>query len=326
MTTLIVCMLAFWMGYSVNQGGTCAVATAYEILHHRRPRLFIGLLAASATAGLFAVPLAWFATGSAMLAGTVDVSGPLLVGAVVFGIGATINDACLLGSLGRLGEGELRLVVLPAGLAAGFFVADSSGIGGTPQINESILSAPSTAGYVALAAFAAILVSALALVSRGGLVRQPGRWPLGVSMWVLGATGGTLYATAPSWTYADLVHRSLPLAMSLNNDVAALTVTATIAGAVAAAHHRRRWRPRRMAPSDVAKTLSGGFLMGLGAAVIPGGNDGLILAALPALSIGGAVAYVLMLATIMSALAVTRVWRGRLKHADQPDVDEAKMG
>lgn len=301
------------MGYSVNQGGTCAVATAYEILHHRRPRLFIGLLAASATAGLVAVPLVWFASGPAMLAGTVDVSGTLLIGAVVFGIGATINDACLLGSLGRLGEGELRLVVLPVGLAAGFFVADSSGIGGSVQIDESILSVPSTAGFVALAGFAVTLVLALALISRGQIVGQRGQWPLAVSMMVLGATGGALYATAPYWTYADLVHRSLPLAMSLNNDVATLTVTATIAGAVAAGHRRRRWRPQRMTISDVLKTISGGFLMGLGAAVIPGGNDGLILAALPALSVGGAVAYVLMLTTIMAALTVKQAWRGRLE-------------
>lgn len=316
MTALIVCMLAFWMGYSVNQGGTCAVATAYEILHHRRPRLFIGLVAASATAGLLAVPLVWFAAGSAMLAGTVDVSGTLLVGAVVFGIGATVNDACLLGSLGRLGEGELRLVFLPVGLAAGFFVADSTGIGATVQLHNSILSAPSTTGYVALAIFAATLLFALALVSRSRIVRQPGQWPLGVSMLVLGATGGALYATAPAWTYADLVHRSLPLAMSLNNDVAALTVMASIAGAVAAAHRRRRWRLRKVAISDAAKTISGGFLMGLGAARIPGGNDGLILAALPALSVGGAVAYIVMLATIMVALAVTRVLRSR-RHRPQ---------
>ena len=143
---LIVCMLAFWLGYSVNQGGTCAVATAYEIINHRRPRLFISLAAVSAAAGLVAVPLVWFAVGSAMLAGTVDVSGTVLVGAVVFGIGATINDACLLGSLGRLGEGKLRLVVLPAGLAAGFFAADSTGIDRTRYVHDSILSAPSTTG------------------------------------------------------------------------------------------------------------------------------------------------------------------------------------
>ncbi len=303
---LIVCMLAFWMGYSVNQGGTCAVATAYEIIDHHRPRLFISLLAASAAAGLVAVPLVWFAVGSAMLAGTIDVSGTVLLGAVVFGIGATINDACLLGSLGRLGEGELRLVVLPAGLAAGFFAADSTGIDRTWYVHDSILSAPSTTGYVALAVFAATLGLALALVSRDRIGRQPGQWSLGFSVLVVGATGGSLYAFAPAWTYADLVHRSLPLAMSLQNDVAAWTVTATIAGAVAAAHRRKRWRPRRVTVSDVAKTTIGGFLMGFGAVVIPGGNDGLILASMPALSIGGAVAYVVMLATIMTALAVKR--------------------
>lgn len=317
MTTLFVCILAFWMGYSVNQGGTCIVATAYELLHHRRPRLFIGLLAASATAGLVAVPLVWFGVGSAMLAGTIHVSGTLLVGAVVFGIGATINDACLLGSLGRLGEGEVRLVFLPAGLAVGFFMADSASIGGTPHLHDSILSAPSITGYVSLAAFAVTLVLALALVSRHRIDRQPGQWPLGFSVMVLGATGGTLYATAPAWTYADLVHRSLPLAMSLENDVAVLTVTATIAGAVAAAYRRKRWRPRKVTISDFGKTITGGFLMGLGAAVIPGGNDGLILAALPALSVGGAVAYVVMLATVITALALTRWLHRHVKVSDQ---------
>jgi uncharacterized protein len=302
-TTLIVCVLAFWMGYSVNQGGTCTVATAHEILLRRRPRLFVGLLAASATAGLVGVPLVWFDAGSAMLAGTVGVSGTLLVGAVVFGIGATINDACLLGALGRLGEGEVRLIVLQVGLAAGFFVADGIGLDEIRHVQGSILSAPSMTGYSALAAFAGTLAIALAFVLRTGVVRQPGQWPLGLSMIVLGATGGALYVTAPSWSYPDLV--------------AALTVTATIVGAVAAAHRRKRWRTQRVSIGDAAKTIAGGFLMGLGAAVIPGGNDGLILAALPALSVGGLVAYLVMLATIMAALAVKHWFQGRLQTADR---------
>lgn len=292
------------MGYSVNQGGTCAVATAHEIFHHRRPRRFIGLLAASATAGLVGVPLVWLSSGAAMLAGTVGVSGILLVGAVVFGFGAAINDACLLGSLGRLGEGELRLAFLPLGLAAGFTVADGLKLAEIRRIHDSILSVPSVAAGVALAAFAGTLGTALALVARTRIVRQPGQWPLGLSMIVLGATGGALYVSAPSWTYSDLVRRSLPLAMRVDSHVVALTVTATIVGAVAAAHRRKRWRPRRVAIADAAKTIVGGFLMGFGATLIPGGNDGLILAALPALSVGGAVAYLAMLATIMVARAI----------------------
>ena len=307
MTTLIVCVLAFWMGYSVNQGSTCAVATAHEILHHLRFRLFIGLLAASAAAGLTAVPLVWSDIGSARLAATVGVSRTLLIGAALFGIGAVINGACLLGSLGRLGEGELRLALLPAGLAAGLLLVDATGLSEGRQLRNSVLVAPSTIGYAAVAAFAVALAATLALVAGTRPARrQSGRWPLGVSMLVLGVTGGALYATAPAWTYADLVHRSLPLATSLDGGVAVMTVAATIAGAVAAAHRRKRWRPRSGTLSDAARTLAGSVLMGTGAALIPGGNDGLILAAIPALSPGGALAYLVMLATIMAALAIGR--------------------
>jgi hypothetical protein len=52
----------------------------------------------------------------------------------------------------------------------------------------------------------------------------------------------------------------------------------------------------------------------VGAALIPGGNDGLILAAIPALSSGGAFAYLLMLATIMTILAVMRQLKRRRGH------------
>ena len=46
--------------------------------------------------------------------------------------------------------------------------------------------------------------------------------------------------------------------------------------------------------------------MGAGTALIPGGNDSLILAAIPALSPSGIVAYVVMFVVITLALAMTR--------------------
>ena len=48
--------------------------------------------------------------------------------------------------------------------------------------------------------------------------------------------------------------------------------------------------------------------MGIGIALIPGGNDGLILAAVPTLSPGGIVAYLLMTTTIVFGFAA----RGKL--------------
>jgi hypothetical protein len=128
-------------------------------------------------------------------------------------------------------------------------------------------------------------------------------------MLVLGLTGGAIYATAPGWTYADLVQRSLPLTMAVAEGTAALTVAATVAGAITAAHRQRTWRLQRGTAADVGRTLVGGVLMGLGVGTIPGGNDGLVLAAVPSLSPGGLAAHVTMMLTIMAGLAARLRWQ-----------------
>ena len=55
--------------------------------------------------------------------------------------------------------------------------------------------------------------------------------------------------------------------------------------------------------------LWGGILMGLGAALVPGGNDVLLLNAIPGLSAHALPAYLAMLAGIAIALMVVK-WRG----------------
>jgi len=300
---LVACLLAFWMGYSANQGSTCLVAAAHELKLRRPPRLIVGLLAASAAAGLVAVPLAWSGAAGGALAESADISATLLVGAVAFGIGALINDACLLGSLSRLGDGEIRLIAMPFGLAAGFLLIDQIMVDRSP-LWPSVLMAPSKLGSTALAGFLIVMVLSLTYISRRTASRSGGRWPLGVSMLVLGITGGALYTIAPVWNYADLVQRSLPLTMAAPGETAILTVTASIAGAVAAALRQGKWRLQRPTLADIAKSFVGGALMGVGVALIPGGNNGLILAVIPALSPGGIAAYLLMTATIIIGLSV----------------------
>ncbi|NDV88953.1 YeeE/YedE family protein [Aurantimonas aggregata] len=308
-TMAIVCTLAFLMGYSINQGGTCAVAAVHEVLHRRRCGRLVGLMAASAAAGLVAAPLAWSGFADANLAATVGIGVTVISGAVVFAIGAIINDACLLGSLGRLGNGEIRFAALPVGLAGGFLAVAAVGFEQHP-VGVSILAAPGVVAGLALLGFALILVLALWFLS-GRRQSKPssGQWSPGTAMIVLGLSGGAIYAMAPGWTYADFVQRSLPLPMAVADETAALTVTATVAGAIAAACRRRTWRLRRGTLADIGKTLLGGGLMGFGVGTIPGGNDGLVLAAVPSLSPGGVAAHVTMMLSIMAVLAARLHWQ-----------------
>jgi len=290
------------MGYSANQGSTCLVAAAHELHLRRRPRLFVGLLLASAAAGLVAVPLAWSRVAGGALAESTGISATLLVGAIAFGIGALINDACLLGSLSRLGDGEIRLIAMPFGLAAGLLLIDQIMVDRSP-LWPSVLMPPSKLGCTALAGFLIVAVLSLIYISRRTVSRSNRRWPLGVSMLVLGIAGGALYVIAPLWNYVDLVRRSVALTMAPTGEAVILTVAASIAGAVTAALRQGKWRLQRPTLSDIAKSFAGGALMGVGVALIPGGNNGLVLAAIPAFSPGGAAAYLLMTATIVLGLS-----------------------
>ena len=193
------------------------MVAAHELHRRRPPRMFVGFLAASAAAGLVAVPMVWTGTLGATLAPSTSINFLLLIGAIAFGIGALINDTCLLGSLARLGDGEMRLLALPLGMAIGILGADH-GRFGYDATWPSLISRPSVTGLVTLLAFLVVLVLALVFVSMKSVLRTKPDWSFGVSMTALGITGGLLYVLSPAWTFADLVQRGLPLRMSPAGD------------------------------------------------------------------------------------------------------------
>ncbi len=62
-------------------------------------------------------------------------------------------------------------------------------------------------------------------------------------------------------------------------------------------------------PPQLAMRTTGGALMGLGARLLPGGNDALILVGLPFLLLHAWVGFVAMVMTIAASLAVARLMR-----------------
>ena len=304
---LLLCVLAFGFGYAANQGGTCLVVAAHELHRRQPPKMFVGFLAASAAAGLVAVPIVWTGTLGATLAPSTSINFLLLIGAIAFGLGALINDTCLLGSLARLGDGEMRLLALPLGLTIGILAADH-GRFGYDSTWPSLISKPSATGLVTLLAFLVVLVLALVFVSTKSVLRTKPGWSFGASMIGLGITGGLLYALSPAWTVADVIQRALPLRMSPAGEVALTAVISSIAGALTASFRQGNLRLQLPTANGILRSVVGGTLMGIGIALIPGGNDGLILAAVPTLSPGGIVAYLLMTTTIVFGFAA----RGKL--------------
>lgn len=83
---------------------------------------------------------------------------------------------------------------------------------------------------------------------------------------------------------------------------------ALLAGAIVGAASAGIYRFRSPSIGNVARHFGGGALMGAGAALIPGGNDSLVLIGLPLLQPSAAAAYIAMVGAIAVGLAVRGTW------------------
>ncbi|HXY22447.1 MAG TPA: YeeE/YedE thiosulfate transporter family protein, partial [Burkholderiaceae bacterium] len=100
----------------------------------------------------------------------------------------------------------------------------------------------------------------------------------------------------------------------------ALLVIALLIGMLVSAVQRQSFALRLPRPREFFLCLAGGLLMGLGAALLPGGNDTLLLTALPSLSIFALANYIALLAGIASALLLLRRTRpNEPQHVKNPN-------
>ena len=313
--SMIAVALGFLIGLAVGQASTCAVSAAKEIVYHGRARLLTGFLVAGGIAGLLCLPLAWTIGMRAGLPPETAVGGALLTGALLLAAGALINDACLFGTLARLAQGEVRFLAVPIGLAIGYaamLAAQAPAVAVTPNL----FAQPAAPAVALVLASAALALLGWILLRRGGDTGSRGRWRLRTSMIVLGGAGALLFVLTPGWTYSEAVRQvvselgsTMPQAQTL---AAILTGLATLAGALTAGLMSGQFRYERPAPGLLFRSVAGGLLMAVGAAQVPGGNDHLLLWAVPGGSVSGLVAYLVMSGAILLALfAQRRLTRAR---------------
>lgn len=298
----LAAIAAFVVGYALNQGSTCAVLAARQVLEERQPTLLLGFAVAAATAGLVWLPLAW--TGITEL--TPDrATGPgLIAGAALLGAGAVLNRACLLGSISRIGDGRFSYLGLPVGLFFGFIVSDMAGAEPSP-VRPNMLGHVSEVSALVLVGFGVLLWLGWAIMRVLGDRKEAHRWSARSAMVVLGVAGATLFAAAPGWTLADAVRLAVPQGpmapMAAGAPGLGMFILLCL-GAVVSGLRRRSFVPRRPHPAALLRSISGGAVMAVGASLVPGGNDTLLLAALPGATIGGAAAYGTMTLVVFALL------------------------
>lgn len=282
---LIAVISAGLMGYAVQRGATCTVAAIGEYVEHGKVNRLRALLETALWVGGGLLIARWLGVLPALPNGY-PLSGWTIVGGIMLGLGATLNGACLFGAIARIGNGEWAQLAAPLFFYLGL-------VSFVPlfrmPIAHSIPPTPIAAMSPALAAAAVVMIGYLAWrlwdifghrhVSQPRLHRV---WRPHEATLLIGVTFVILLVTFGFWTYTDLL-ADLSLHRMRNVVSRIILFIALFAGATLGGLTAGRFKLRSFEPIALARSASGGLLMGWGGALTPGGNDWLILVGMPLL-------------------------------------------
>lgn len=315
-------LCALLIGFTAHRASLCNVRAVAEVMTSGSTHMLSSLLQA----------MLWMATLTGVLVYAFGVTpqpamvrlplGWAIVGGLLFGVGAALNGGCSLSTLHRMVDGDAGMLATLAGFGAGvtgwLLVPWGSVLLGLEPVHSPWLRWPQLAPWLlALLLLWALLrlrsaarwMRALRKHRLRDVVLAPA-YHLAAAAALMGLAGGLLYASVGAWSYTSHVRTTLAAGL-VQAPPASLwhstLVVALLAGMLVSALQRRSlaWQRPRRALTWVRHGL-GGLLMGVGAAIVPGGNDTLLLSGLPSASASAGFAYVAMLASISSTLWVLR--------------------
>jgi toxin CptA len=247
------------------------------------------------------------------------VSARTVLGGALLGLGAYVNRACVFGAIARLGSGEWSYIATPVGFYAGCVALAGVDLA-SPARLASAPPALAASPWLAAALVALPLVIRAVLALRRRAASDVSRrrvtslWSPHTATLVIGITFLVLFLLVGAWSYTDAL-AELAHGMAGSAVARTLLFAGLLGGAVLGGWTAGRLRRVRLDAGRVLLCFAGGALMAWGTLLIPGGNDGLILLAMPLLWPYAWLAFAVMCVTIGAALTIERAIRARLSRS-----------
>ncbi|MEP2942936.1 MAG: YeeE/YedE thiosulfate transporter family protein [Hyphomicrobiales bacterium] len=296
-----IVLLAFALGFSLARASTCTVAATNRFVMNGKADWFFGLVVAVSWSGMTLLFLTVFLPDFGAMPQDFVIGWQLVLGAGVIGLGALLNKACFIGSVAKIGIGDFSYILTFVGLAASLPVSQ------IPALSEFVHTTPiENANRHSGALFWIMLTIFIVIcaISVWRLIKHKSQVKLALS--VMGITAAMIYAAQPGWSYQHMLEEMVLHKRFSSGYIIEMTVAALFLGAIISSELKNRFNPHFSSWKPSMMNFAGGFLMGLGAKAVPGGNDTLLLWDIPGFALHGLVAYGIMIAVVAMMIATMK--------------------
>ena len=319
--------LAGILGFAAHRANICTVKAVEEILTTRRAYMLLSFGKTVLWVILVTLVLSW--TVSPALVVNWKVSYFSLFGGLLFGVGAALNEGCAFALLAKLATGKLTQVFALAGLvagAAGFLLfAPDVAMPVAELPGDNFFQQKTWSGAIT----AALLIWAVWEVTQMWRTRTGStsllkkvfsqHYSLAMASILIGVSNGVLYTIVGTWAYTGVLNNGVRQFLGGFGPIGPVywVLFASLFLGMAFSAWQSRSIVLEWAPAlRCMRQFLAGLLMGLGIAMVPGGNDVLILNGIPSLSTHALPAYLAMIVGIAATLVIIRRFGGTIETVD----------
>lgn len=306
MPQYLIIPLAFLLGFSLGRIATCTVAATDRWINQGKLDWLGGLTVVLSWSGLVLFFLLLY-SGRAHIPVDIEIRSSLFVGAIFMGLGALINRGCFLGTIGYIGTGQFSYLLSFVGLGLAMWLAGDNMLDLFDPVipKKRTLIPDDPIKQVVVVGFVIIcLISLWLLVMKRNFTM--------LALLTVGVSAALMFGTRPEWAYAAVLNSLITGQGFSVGMTVEITVITLFIGAIVSSWLKDRFKPTFGTWKLAGSNLIGGFLMGIGASAVPGGNDILLMWTIPGLALYGAIAYLVMIATIAIALKLMPVIQSKL--------------
>ncbi len=318
-TLVICCLCAALLGFTAHRASICTVRAVAEIMSARSAFMLASIGKSALWVVALTLPFFWLMPTAVRNVGGWRLTSTALIGGLLFGFGAGINGGCAYSTMTRLVDGEVRMALSIVGFAVGIFTFLT-----LVDINWLIPPQPEPAFIGSLLMFALVLSLVLLAwaiyevprIWRGRQRHLPPhhaflapQYRLSSAALIIGVTGSVIFLLLGSPGYTITLQNLIQGLIgrgTFPGTSASILLLALLAGMLASTIQRGSfrldWRPQW----SWARSILGGALMGLGTAMLPGGNDALVLYGIPSFSPHALPAYAALIVGVAVGLLIVK--------------------